>query len=716
MQRHTRRHDLIWLEAEQFDNRGGWIIDSQFVDQMGSPYLLAAGMGTPVEDAVHVASVPSPGSYRLWARTRDWAPAHHPGRFHILLQGMPAAHAFGASGRAGWHWEDGGVHRLGSTVCVALNDLTGYYGRCDAIVFAADIAWAPPESIDDIEALRRTCGGISPDVSEAAPVDVVVIGGGLAGCTAAVSAARNGARVALLHNRPILGGNASTEILVPPVGVWPHQENDPLDPRETGIIEEYRTEGQQNVREGKLYTERLTRFVTNEPNIDLHLDCHATTVDMTDGDTQHIQAVRTLDIKTGQQRRFTATFFIDCSGDSEISVKAGADYRHGKESRAMHNEPWAPDDESHHTMGNGLKYHCMDSGAPQPFDTPPWAYSFPSCDDFMPGRHPQLPCGVDIGYQWQLELGGLRDTVADAEDIRDDLLRLIFGVWDHTKNHCSRLSKEAETCRLDWIGTVAGKRENRRLLGDVILTQNNIAGQTPFPDAVAYGAWVVDDHYSEGFFHDGSFGMHMDDHQHAYQGQVFAIPFRCMYSRNVANLLMAGRNISATHLAMSDTRVMITCALMGHAAGTGAALCCHRDMLPRELAAERIDELQQRLLRDGAFIPGVRAHDPSDLAPKAMLSASSSAQHNPADPKTPDMAVNGIARAWNGRANAWLPAADSISPHWLQLEWETPVSVNLVIVAFQTANLARSRLDGPRLDRPRTHPQQQASQTRTGPA
>jgi len=674
---------VVWVEAERFDDRGGWTADAQFIDQMGSPYLLAIGLGRPVKDAVTAVAVPRPGRYRLWARAKDWAPEHHPGRFQILVNATPAAATFGVSGKKGWLWEDGGVHELAGKVELRLRDLTGYYGRCDAMLLTDDLDWTPPADVDAIAKLRERHGGVSRQVRTAGESDVVVIGGGLAGCTAAVAAARNGARVALIQNRPILGGNASTEILVPPVGVWPHGMHriEDLDPRETGLVEEYRTEGNQRVAEGQYYSKRLLRFVTQEPTLDLHLNTHATGVEMKDKQT--IAAVLAVDVNTGQRLRFPAAIVIDCTGDAVVGAAAGAEFRHGKEPKSMYNEPWAPEKPSRHTMGNGLKYYPRDAGRPVAFEAPPWAMKFPTCGDFAPGRHPHIPRGVAIGYQWMIELGGLRDTVADAEEIRDDLFRLIYGIWDHTKNHCPKLRDQAATLELGWVSYVAGKRENRRLIGDLVLTQNHIIEQKLFPDRVAYGGWSMDDHHSEGFFHRGAAVRIPNRNQ--YKGHPYSIPYRSLYSRNIANLMMAGRDISASHLALSNTRVMLTCAVMGHAAGTAAGLCIQRQTTPRGIYERHLETLQQRLLKEGAHIIALPNRDPRDLARQAKVMASSASS-------SAAKAIDGYARAAQGDAHAWEPATDDKAP-WLELAWDKPQALNVVHVTFLTKQHAPPRFE-----------------------
>ena len=686
----------VWLEVEQFENLGGWTVDAQFIDQMGSPYLLAAGLGNPVEDAVTTVRLPAAGQYRVWVRTLDWFPEASPGRFQLVLGERPLDAIFGQAGKPGWRWEDGGVVDLAGPVELRLRDLTGHYGRCDAILFAGDVDWTPPHEVAAIEELRIAHGGLSPTVETIGPSDVVVIGGGLAGCTAAVAAARNGASVALIQNRPVLGGAASTEILTPPVGVAPgaYHNRYPLCPRETGLIEEYRTAGNQRVAEGKLYSGRLLRFVRQEPRLALHLNTHATSVEMHDGPDRRITAVLAMDIHSGRRMRFPGTLFIDCTGDGVVGAAAGAEYRHGQESQAMHGEPWAPEDPSPHTMGNGLKYFAREFDAPQPFTAPPWAMRFHSCDDFTSGRHPRLPQWHEIDRQWVNSLGGLRDTYADAEAIRDDLIRLVYGLWDHTKNHCPDDRERAANYRLVWVGHVACKRENRRLLGDYILTQNDIGAQELFPDRVAFGGWLCDVHHPAGFFHDRPPGvyLHHDDPANAHRGVPFSIPWRSLYSRNVANLLMAGRNISATHVAMSNTRVMLTCAVVGHAAGTGAGLCVRLDTTPRGLYRQHIGQLQQQLLKEGARVIGVRADDPRDLARQATATASSSGSQEDGASMPPSNAINGYARATgegsHAASNAWAPAEDVAAPHWIELAWREPVEFNVVHVTFQNVELA----------------------------
>jgi len=682
--------ELVWLETERFDDYGGWTNDTQFIDQMGSPYLMAIGLGEPVADAVTHLRVPRAGRYRIWARTKDWVPRHHPGRFRILLNRRPLDPPLGSSGKPGWRWEDAGVHELSGRIELRLHDLTGFYGRCDAIVLAEDPQWTPPPGKDEIARLRKRFGGVSRQLKPMGDYDVVVVGGGLAGCMAAVSSARLGARTVLIQNRPVLGGNASVEILVPPVGVWtgkgvglgPHGRQNPLDPRETGLIEEVRTRGNQTTEEAKVYSGRLARLVTGEPNLDLHLSTHATGVEMASGDT--IRAVIAVDVRNGRRMRFGGRVFIDCTGDGVIGVAAGAEYRHGKEPRAMYNESLAPEKGSRETMGNSLKYVSQPTDGPQPFQPPPWAMEFPRCDSFSPGCHPRL--GRNIEWQWKIELGGTRDTYRQAEEIRDDLLRLIYGLWDHVKNRCDKYKTEAANHKLVWVGHVAGKRENRRLIGDYVLNQNDIGEQTMFSDRVAYGGWGIDDHHSKGFFHaDAPPG------KYGYKGLLHSIPYRSLYSNNTRNLLMAGRNISASHVAMSATRVMLTCAVVGQASGTAAGMCIRHNTTPRGIYRDHIDRLQQQLLKDGAYLIDLPNRDPRDLARAAAVTASSEKTLAGGQTMSCRNVINGFARAAGKATNAWAPDPGASTPQWVELAWDGPRSFNVVQVTFLTNSRVPTR-------------------------
>ena len=357
---------MIWIETERFEDLGGWTNDAQFVHQMGSPYLLAIGLNGPVEDAVTTAKVPSAGKYRLWARTRDWLPPYSPGRFQIVVNGKPVDRVFGQSKAKGWVWEDGGLHELAAgSLEVRLHDLTGHYGRCDAILLTGDQGYRPPTERQSLLAARVAFGGVSREIQSQGPYDTVVVGGGLAGTMAALASARTGARTALIQDRPVLGGNASTEILVEPQG---DTTREPLDPGETGIIEEFRGPSDQ-------YSSRMLTLCKGERRLDVFLNAHATGVQRKE--TGRIAAVEVLDVKTGQRMAFAGSIFIDCTGDGAIGVWAGAEHRHGREPGAMYRETRAPERGDGGTMGGTLRYATEVGPDAVPFAAPAWAHKFP---------------------------------------------------------------------------------------------------------------------------------------------------------------------------------------------------------------------------------------------------------------------------------------------------------------------------------------------------
>ncbi len=621
---------VVWLEAEQFDKPGGWVNDPQFVDLMGSPYLLANGVGRPVEDAKTTARIPAPGRYTLWVRCKNWLPQYSPGRFQVLVGGKPSPTVFGTAPTDRWHWVEGGTFELpAGPVEVVLHDLTGWWARCDALVLA--VGFRPSDDSKLLAQQRIAYGGLSANVRRMGPYDVVVVGGGLAGCAAAVAAARHGCSVALIQDRPVLGGNASVEIQVPPGG---DNSGEPLDPKETGIIEEFdpwpgRHRGQ---------SQRIEKVV-RAAGVELFLNTRATGVTMRDEQT--IEAVLAQNVHTGERFAFFAPLFIDCTGDGWVGFWAGAEFRQGREGRDEFGESLAPEKPDNRTMGSSLyNARFVTYDHPVPFRCPPWAYQWTSCADFQPdppraahvadgqrppgmddlarglGRHP----GPDGGYHtWWVELGGMHDTIRDAEWIRDELFRINIGLWDHVKNHCPKYRQRNANRELVWINHILGKRESRRLLGDYVLSQRDYEENIVHPDTVAYGGWGIDVHNPQGFW------ARSTVYFVAYRRKV-SIPFRCLYSRNIANLMMAGRDISATHVALGGVRVMRTTCLMGQAVGTAAAIAKKYATTPRGIYQRHIKELQQTLLRDGCYLIGVKNEDPDDLARTATVFASSVAR------------------------------------------------------------------------------------------
>ncbi len=445
--------------------------------------------------------------------------------------------------------------------------------------------------------------------------EFVVIGGGLSGICAAVTAARQGIHTALVQDRPVLGGNASTEIRVPPVGA--SQCNFAYS-RETGLIEQLFLNNLQ--RNPTWCTEgwnlELESLVRNEPKLDLFLNSAACEVSMnTQGD--RIECVKAYCSPDETWHRFTAPYFADCSGDGVVGANAGATFRMGVEARSEFNEPMGPDEPTGDTMGLSLHMHARDAGRPMPFTRPAWVTLEVNKDDFGPYRPVCEHFFPDTGGFWWLEWGGALDTVHDSTMIKEEVQRITLGVWDYLKNR-SPLAEKLNSYELDWMGAVPGKRESRRFEGDHILTMNDIDDQTDFEDAVAYGGWGFD-HHPPGGFHDKE-----NPSTHQYLRGPHNVPLRSLYSRNIHNLFLAGRNISATHCALSSTRVMFTCAQLGEAVGMAASHGVRSLLDPNKLTSGgTIREIQQGLTMADHHI---HAHDvplKNNHAAEATVTASS---------------------------------------------------------------------------------------------
>lgn len=442
--------------------------------------------------------------------------------------------------------------------------------------------------------------------------DLTVIGGGLAGVCAAVAAARLGSRVALVQNRPVLGGNSSSEVRVWVSGATAGGTH--RFARETGIIGEMMLENQYRNPEGNPYYWDLvvleTVLAENNIRLFLNTDVHEVEAEGTAED-RRIRSVTGWMTGSERKLRFESGLFLDCTGDGLVGFLAGAEYRIGREARNEYDEAWAPEQADDITLGSTLLFYTKDAGKPVKYVPPSFAKNI--AETPIPLRR-IIRTGDSGCHYWWIEWGGELDTVHDNERIRDELWAAIYGIWDYIKNS-GRF--EADRLTLEWVGSVPGKREYRRFIGDHVLTQNDILGQVPFDDRIAFGGWSIDLHPPQGMYAEesGSKHWHADGNYH--------IPFRSLYSVNVANMLMAGRNISASHVAFGTTRVMATCAVMGEAAGTAAALCARMDATPRELYRERLPDLLQTLLHQDASIIGLANRDPRDLARRATAKASS---------------------------------------------------------------------------------------------
>ncbi|OGV73631.1 MAG: hypothetical protein A2269_01815 [Lentisphaerae bacterium RIFOXYA12_FULL_60_10] len=490
--------------------------------------------------------------------------------------------------------------------------------------------------------------------------DVGVVGGGMAGLCAAMAAARHGMRVVLMHDRPVLGGNASSECRVHICGADRH--NHIKNMRETGILEEIRMENllRNPNRNFSVWDTILYEKVLLEPNIVRLLNCSCLEAEM---DGQAIRSVTGWQLTTQTYQQVRAHIFADCSGDAVLAPLTGADHRMGREARDEFGEPIAPLKADSRTMGMTCLFQAREYDTPQPFVPPTWAHRYESCEQLPYGRRGHQ--WWRMGYWW-VELGGEADSIHDTEHIRDELLKTTYGVWDHIKNHCVD-RQDAETWALDWIQFLPAKRESRRYLGAHVLSQHDIESEGRFDDIVAYGGWSMDDHHPAGFGA-ATLGAPATIFHHA--PSPYGIPFRCLYSRNISNLMFAGRDASCTHAAMSSTRVMGTGSVMGQAVGTAAAFAIKRKLDPAEMPG-CIPELQQVLLRDDAYLPGIRQAFP-EITRHARLDASRG---------NPEPVRDGINRPVGEDSHAW-PCRPG---DWIAYHFEQATRVRTATVILDSA-------------------------------
>ena len=442
--------------------------------------------------------------------------------------------------------------------------------------------------------------------------DLLVIGGGLSGVCCAITAARAGIRVVLVQDRPVLGGNASSEVRLWVLGATSHMGNNNRWAREGGVINEILAENWYRNPEGNplIFDTILLEKVVLEPNITLLLNTAVFEVEKSDAET--ISSVRAFCSQNSTLYHLVAPLFCDASGDGIVGFQAGAAFRMGAESAEEFGEKFAPTAEYGELLGHSLYFYTKDTDRPVRFVPPTYAL-----DDITKIPRYRKFNAQEFGCQlWWIEYGGRLDTVHETEAIKWELWKVVYGVWNHIKN--SGQFPEAETLTLEWVGTIPGKRESRRFEGDYMLTQQDVVEQRQHPDAVAFGGWSIDLHPADGIFSEkpGCNQWHSKG--------IYGIPYRCLYSRNISNLFLAGRIISASHVAFGSSRVMATGAHVGQAVGIAAVLCTRQQVRPGALTQpDQIGTLQQELLKTGQHIPGLVLHDEQDLTQSATLTASS---------------------------------------------------------------------------------------------
>jgi len=581
--RRSQARDVL-IEVEEFTDYGGWTLDSQFDLEMGSPYLLAHGHGQPVADAHTVVDIAHSGTYSVWVRAKDWVPAHHPGRFKVSLGSETLGTEFGASGQD-WGWEAAGVINLDAgSMDVVLHDLTGFGGRCDAIFLSGDgnepVEGAGPEA----RAWRRHLRGLPPEPTPEGPFDVVVVGGGVTGSVGALVAARLGLRVAVVQNRPVLGGNASVEIGIGPRG-------------EKGATV---AEAIARTPEGDL---QVGRLLESEHNATVFLHHQVFDVSMA-GDT--IESIDAREAISGREIRLSGSQFIDCTGTAILGLLAGTPTMFGIEGADEFGESHAPAQRLDRHHGHTIFFRTRMADEPVAFPEVPWAAEVakdfadlggqarepgkdngdgPVVASFRPSEDDELGnLTRRLSHFW--EYGQWCDPYTDGEHIRDHLLRAVYGTMSNIK---TLEPQKWANLEFDWVAHVAGQGEFRRYIGDHVLTENDIRNHVDFPDAVVKNS--------------GAFCLHHPIHEDydfrlkdwtwdTRDDEPFAVPFRCLYSAHVSNLMMAGKHISVTHVAGSVCKFMGNGAQHAIATAAAASIAIKYGATPRQVHDNHLHELQ----------------------------------------------------------------------------------------------------------------------------
>lgn len=559
----------VLIEAESFDEKGGWVVDQQFIPSMGSPYLLAHGMGEPVENAKTTVEFPESGRYWFWVRTKDWVAdrPETPGTFKVIFDGKEFKKTFGVN--QGWQWVSAGRVKVGNSqkLEIELKDETGFEGRCDAIYFSKDKNDYPPVELNEMTTWRKEKLGLpAPELHN--EFDLVVVGGGIAGCAAAVAAARQGTKVALINDRPVLGGNASREIRVHTLGLERYD-----------IVKQLGTAHYPNGDAGAIAaTDTIEMVVRGEKNITVFENTRANAVNKSGNKITSVDCFHT---HTHKPLRFEAPLFVDATGDGWIGYWAGCEVRMGREARSEFNESLAPEVPDSMTMGNSILWNSVEIENEQNVNPEkklqvgwkevPWALEV--AKDYKETRG-----------EWFWEYGLLMNTIYDAEEIRDHILRAVYGNWYNVKQ-----DPKNANLRLKWMAYVAGRRESRRIMGDYILKESDVINHPDFEDGFVEEVRAIDIHYPKGGKYD-----FLSEAQFT-KIQQYKIPYRCFYSKDIDNLFMAGRCFSATHVGLGSPRVMHTTGQMGVVVGTAAAICTENECTPRDIYKSHLAEMKSRL-------------------------------------------------------------------------------------------------------------------------
>ncbi len=656
--------EKLWIDAPEFDELGGFVLESQFVGEMGQSYLMADSVGTVVSPATVKFSIKESGMHRFFVRTKNWCTEYAPDGIVIEVDGDRSAHVCGKMHVNGWYFEIAGDFDLsvGEHV-LRVHDTDGWFGRFSCVIITNDYDFYPSRDVPTIKKQRRAIKGIKDEARDMGHYDLIVAGGGVAGVMAAVSAARYGLKTALINNRPRLGGNGSEESSVTLDG------STHIGEHETGLVFEMKCYRETNQF---TWSHTFEEFTSREKNLDVF---HDTLVVGADTENGYITKIRTVNNLTLEEQIFCADRFVDSTGDAWLGYYAGASYRVGREAKFQHGEAFAPDVADGNTMSGcamrkpliqdkSICAFCAEpTDSPVTFTPPEWGFKLPDGDEL--GRTP----GYMNRGEWWLELQNDYDDIFEGEFVRDSMFRMAVGYFDWLKNSWPDKEKAANY-KLCSLGTYLARRESRRLVGDYILSENDYVEGKTYPDTVGFCGWNIDVHHINGIFSgkEGRFTINR-------RPPLSPFPLSALYSKNIDNLMMAGRCISVTHIGLGAVRVQLTTATMGQVVGTTAYLCKKYACTPREIRDLHIAELQQLLIKDGMTVPGVTNTDEADLARIAKISADSYVEFG-----EPQNVVNGKVRKREGADYAWISEANA--PQSITFEFNKESEIRQIRITF----------------------------------
>jgi len=579
----------LFIEAESFKNKGGWVVDTASMESIHSSYLMAHGMGVPVEDAYTDFNISEENDYNIWVLTRDWTSVwdvkDSAGKFSIKIDNTVLPETLGTNGKE-WGWQFAGKVTLKEGAHkIALHDLTGFNGRCDAI-FITSSEEAPFNDISAIDEMRKIYGWKQLKERKKS-YDLVVVGGGIAGICTALSALRSGVSVALISDRPVLGGCNSSEVRVCLGGMI----NLPPYPGLGNIVKEIApVMGAPRIYKKEYFEDfrKIAAFEVEEGRkapYDIFLNEFVSDVEYT-GKT--ITAVICTNTLTGEKTKILGNVFSDCSGDGILARKTGCETMYGRESADTFGESLAPKEHQNLVMGHSIRWYTEETEGHSDFPDIDWNLKFD--DDTC------LNC---TSGDWEQETGFTRDMVSEIEYIRDYGLRAIYSNWSYQKHHFKYKEKFANL-KFKWVSPMGGKREGYRIKGDHILTQNDIENKVIYEDATACMTWSIDMHFPEPTNLEQFGEAFRSFAYHRGIEQPYPIPYRCLYAKDADNLFIGGRLVSTSHIAFSSIRVMRTLGSLGEVVGLASVLCKKYDCTPRQIYTEHLDEFKSLLAKGTA--------------------------------------------------------------------------------------------------------------------